>query len=119
MTAKLPTEAILNAICPGGVPEYRFHETRRWRFDYAWPHRMVAFEIEGGTWKGGRHSTGAGYRADCIKYNTAAINGWTVIRATTDMVRDGTAFEHLTSAIARADRLTDYPSNNRDELPDE
>ena len=22
---------------PGPVPEYRFHPTRRWRFDYAWP----------------------------------------------------------------------------------
>ena len=91
---------VLEQVCPGVVPEYRFHDTRRWRFDYAWPERKIALEVEGGTWKGGRHTSGKGYRNDCIKYNTAAADGWIVIRATSDMVKDGTALEHLTMAFA-------------------
>lgn len=30
------------------IPEYRFHPTRKWRFDFAIPHIKVAIEIEGG-----------------------------------------------------------------------
>ena len=31
------------------VPQFRFHESRLWRFDFAIPSRKVAFEIQGGT----------------------------------------------------------------------
>lgn len=71
--------------------EYRFDPARRWRFDFAWPDLLVAVEVEGGTWSEGRHSRGAGFEADCIKYAEAAIRGWMVIRATTEMVDDGRA----------------------------
>lgn len=90
---------ILEAIHPGVKPEYRFYAERRWRFDYAWPEQMVAFEVEGGTWSGGKHTRGKGYRNDCEKYNRAAIMGWRVIRATTDMVKDGTAIHDLEDAL--------------------
>ena len=30
--------------------EHRFFKPRRWRFDFAWPARMVAVEIDGGRW---------------------------------------------------------------------
>ena len=33
---------------PPPVAEHRFHETRRWRFDFAWPDHRVALEIAGG-----------------------------------------------------------------------
>ena len=91
-------DAILNAVCPGAVSEFRFCE-RRWRFDYAWPEKKVALEIEGGTWASGRHTRGVGYRNDCIKYNRAAVLGWRVIRATTDMMRDGSALKDLEEAL--------------------
>ena len=71
----------------GYQKEFRFHPKRRWRFDFAWPDKMVAVELEGGTWTGGRHTRGKGFRNDCEKYNSAAFLGWTVIRLTTDMVR--------------------------------
>jgi len=62
--------------------EHRFHPTRRWRFDFAWPSKKIAVEIEGGTWTGGRHTRGAGFQKDCEKYNAAAVLGWTVLRFT-------------------------------------
>ncbi len=91
--------ATLNSLHPGVVSEHRFHDKRRWRFDYAWIDLKVAFEVEGGVYKGGRHTSIKGFTSDCEKYSTAAILGWMVIRATTAMVRDGTAYELLEQAI--------------------
>lgn len=50
---------------------------------------MTMIELEGGTWsrwKRSRHTTAAGYAADCEKYSTAALLGYTVVRLTSDMV---------------------------------
>jgi hypothetical protein len=86
------------------APEYRFAQpTRQWRFDYAWIEQRIAFEVEGGTWmtaKKSRHTTGAGYEEDCVKYSTAAAMGWCVIRATTTMIQDGRALDLLEQAFA-------------------
>lgn len=82
--------------------EYRFAPPRRWKFDFANPALMVALEVEGGTWTRGRHCTGTGYAADCIKYPTAAVMGWRVLRFTTDQVKSGMALQMLQQAIARA-----------------
>jgi hypothetical protein len=75
--------------------EHRFDPARRWRFDFAWPARMVALEVEGGAWSGGRHTRGAGFTADIEKYNRAAVLGWTVIRATSAHVRSGKALSDV------------------------
>lgn len=85
---------------PAPVREHRFAAPRRWRFDYAWPERRLALEIEGGTWTGGRHVRGQGYERDCEKYNAAALAGWTVLRVTTAMVRDGRALALLQEAFS-------------------
>jgi very-short-patch-repair endonuclease len=73
--------------------------SRRWRFDFALPDKL-AVEVEGGVWAQGRHNRGAGFAADCEKYNEAVLLGWRVLRFTTDMVLDGTAL----STIERARR---------------
>lgn len=65
------------------VKEYKFHDTRRWRFDYAFPAYKVAVEVDGGIWTGGRHINPAGYINDLEKLNTAASMGWLVLRITT------------------------------------
>jgi hypothetical protein len=65
---------------PPFVAEHRFHPTRRWRFDYAWPALRVALEIDGGSGGYGRHSRPGGMRADHEKLNTAAAMGWRVLR---------------------------------------
>jgi very-short-patch-repair endonuclease len=73
--------------------EYRFHPERRWRFDFAWPSKKIAVEIEGGTWSGGRHTTGAGFEKDCEKYNAAVMLEWRVLRFTGKQVKSGEAYE--------------------------
>lgn len=68
------------------VKEYKFHPTRRWRFDYATadPALKIAIEVEGGAWTNGRHTRGSGFIKDMEKYNTAASMGWTILRVTPD-----------------------------------
>lgn len=68
--------------------EYRFHFKRKWRFDAAYPEQKVAFEVEGGTWSGGRHVNPIGFEKDCEKYNTAAKMGWRVYRLTPKMIKE-------------------------------
>lgn len=69
--------------------EYRFHPSRKWRFDCAWREHMIALEIEGGIWSQGRHTRGAGFLGDMEKYNAAVLLGWRVLRTTPDKLADG------------------------------
>ena len=71
--------------------EYRFHPTRRWRFDYSFPANMLAIEIEGGAFSRGRHTRGSGFVADMEKYNEGAVMGWRILRFTPDQVKRGMA----------------------------
>jgi hypothetical protein len=86
---------------PEPVTEHYFAKPRRWRFDLAWIDRKLALEVEGGQWSSGRHQRPKGFEGDCEKYSEAAILGWTVLRATTDMVKDGRALEMLRRALHR------------------
>lgn len=80
--------------------EYRFHPTRRWRFDFAWPAHMLAIEVEGGVWTGGRHTSGAGFIDDAEKYNAATLAGWRVLRFTGDQVKSGRVVKLLQTLVA-------------------
>lgn len=73
------------------VAEYRFHKTRRWRFDWCFVENKLALEVEGGAWKkgGGRHNRGKGFIADMEKYNEAAIYGFRLIRVTPQQMESG------------------------------
>jgi hypothetical protein len=62
--------------------EYKFHSERKWRFDYCWPSKMIALEVEGGVFSNGRHTRGTGFMNDIDKYNNAALLGWRLIRTT-------------------------------------
>jgi very-short-patch-repair endonuclease len=75
--------------------EYRFHPPRRWRFDFAFPDQKIAIECEGGIYSGGRHVRGAGFQADVVKYNQAALDGWTLLRFTGEMIRNGSALKTI------------------------
>lgn len=67
---------------PEPVREHRFHESRRWRFDLAWPEHRLAVEYDGGTYSAapGGHSSKAGMARDREKDAHAMIAGWSVIR---------------------------------------
>jgi len=80
---------ILEKRWPGVVREQRFHDTRKWLFDYSWPEKKIAMEIEGGVWINGAHVRGKHYESDCEKYSWAAVLGWRVIRGTPDMWEKG------------------------------
>lgn len=65
------------------LEEYQFHDTRKWRFDFAIVEKKIAIEYEGIFGKGkSRHTTVSGYTADAEKYNAAAADGWKVFRYT-------------------------------------
>jgi len=76
--------------------EFRFFKGRKWAFDFcwvipanmSWSHYtiMLAVEIEGGVYSSGRHTRGAGFEADCEKYNAAIMEGWRVLRYTPGML---------------------------------
>ncbi len=74
--------------------QYRFDPVRLWRFDFAWPERKIAFEMEGAIWMrgGGGHSHPLGIERDIEKGNAAAIQGWAVIRITDKMLKSRTLF---------------------------
>ena len=90
---------------PELVPEYEFDPVRQWRFDRAHLYARIAIEIDGGTWNGGRHVTGAGYAKGCEKLNAAASLGWLVYRLTSDMLRDPD--QHLQPIIDKIMDLMD------------
>jgi very-short-patch-repair endonuclease len=80
-------------------PEYKFHPTRKWRFDFADVENKIAIEIEGGVWTRGRHTRGSGYIKDVEKYNAATVCGWKVLRyCTTDQISEN--FEDDYKAVA-------------------
>lgn len=84
--------------------EFKFHEYRKWRFDFCFPADMLAIEIEGGVWSGGRHTRGAGFTADMEKYNAATLQGWRVLRFTPAMVSSGEAIQMVKRALGDAHR---------------
>ena len=85
---------------PEPCREYRFCYGRRWAFDYAWALSEVALEIEGGVWTRGRHVRPKGFIADIEKYNAAAEMGWRVIRATPEMIEDGSILTLLDKMLS-------------------
>jgi len=64
------------------TPEHRFHDTRKWRIDYAIIQEKIAIEVEGGAYIKGRHTRPSGFIADMEKYNELTRAGWRLIRVT-------------------------------------
>lgn len=116
-------QKILTAGCKSyGLPlpkfEYKFHPTRKWRFDAAWPcgenwtsirrtdgsiiepmGPQLAIECQGGLFKrrgqpqAGRHTQGAALLKEYAKLNEGAALGWTIGLFTPRQIQDGTAIQ--------------------------
>lgn len=56
------------------VREYRFHPSRKWRFDFAFPSVRLAIEVDG---RG--HFTGKSI-GDYERQNAAVMLGWRILR---------------------------------------
>lgn len=78
------------------IRSLRFDQERRWRFDFAWPARMIAAEVESST---AAQKSAALYRNELEKYNTAALLGWRVFRFSPQDVKKGRALELLRLAL--------------------
>jgi hypothetical protein len=102
----------VNGLPAGAVAEFRFHRTRKFCFDWAWPARLVALEIEGGLYGRGKRCPACGRRAvaghssieriktDMEKYNLASLAGWRVLRVTPQQMSSGEAGRLVRLALA-------------------
>lgn len=70
-----------------------------WRIDFAFVAEKLAIECEGGTWNGGRHTTGTGFDSDCEKYNKLTLMGWRVLRFTGSSIKSGVALQTIEVAL--------------------
>ena len=89
--------------------EYKFHSTRKWRFDYYWPEYHLALEVEGGVWINGGHTRGSGFVKNLEKYNMAAMMGIRVIRCEPKHVCTYATIEMINKALAVALKQKDFP----------
>lgn len=93
---------IEDAGLPQPAKEFRFAVPlgRQFRADGFYEPDLL-IEVDGGVFMpgGGRHTRGSGFSEDCVKTNLAAILGYRVLRFTKDMIRDGTAVDHLRRAL--------------------
>lgn len=95
-------ELLARQFAEAGIPatrEFRFHPSRRWRFDFSIDDHYLAVEIDGGQYAhaGGRHAGDP----DREKLAEAAILGWRVIRASPKQVRSGQALEWIRRACGQ------------------
>ena len=83
--------------------EFKFHAVRKWRADFRLIKYPVLIEVEGGVFVNGGHSRGKAYTNNCEKYSAMAIDGWFVIRATTDQVKSGECVKWIEEIIKNID----------------
>lgn len=84
---------------PAPIPEYRFHPTRKWRFDYCWVAQKVALEEQGGLFIGGRHSRGAALLGEHEKLNAAAVLGYRVTFSTPQTIQSREMLDTLKALL--------------------
>jgi very-short-patch-repair endonuclease len=87
---------------PEPETEYRFLKDRRFRFDFAWPDRKFAVEIQGGYYSNGRHNRNP--IPDCKKANLAGQHGWTLLFFKPDEVENGAAVLRIQEELNNVSR---------------
>lgn len=60
------------------VANHRFHETRKWELDLAWPAHKIAVELQGGYYEGIGHANIDRAEGDFEKADEARRTGWIV-----------------------------------------
>jgi hypothetical protein len=88
--------------------QYEFWPGRKFRFDFiVWrPYLLASFkvavEVQGGIWKIGGHSSGAGIEGGCEKAAHAAIAGWRLLPVTGGQIKSGKAIGWIKQALEMA-----------------
>lgn len=110
MASPVSTANLIYFLNQHGVPrpqtEHRFHDKRKFRFDYAWPDIKVAIEIDGINYSssGGhtRHQQAGGYMRDREKDNLAIELGWVVLHYVpiADDFKSGRFIDQLKNVLA-------------------
>jgi very-short-patch-repair endonuclease len=80
---------------------------RGWMLDFAWLDWKVGLEVEGLVVTrvrgelavSGRHVHPVGFREDCVKYATAALLGWSVLRFEQTQISNGTAIDYTVQLL--------------------
>lgn len=88
---------------PKPETELRFHPERKWKFDFAWPAKKVALEVNGGAFIRGRHSRGQSQVDDWEKLNAAQVLGWKVLQCTPQQMDSGEIVATLLEAFKNAE----------------
>lgn len=81
-------EFVIKDLFPAYVKEYKFCDTRRFKFDYYIPVLKVGIEYDGLNSEKSRHTTLTGFSKDCEKTNLAQILGYKVLRYTSLNYKD-------------------------------
>ena len=91
--------------------EYRFAADRKWRADFMVPASIedrfdgesvlspLLIEVDGATWTMGRHNHPTSIAKEYERTAAAAINGYRMIRCTTEQVNDGTCLLWIKAAL--------------------
>jgi hypothetical protein len=99
------TRRLFYAFCekhwlPRPTHEGRFHQTRDWRWDWAWYPQKLAIEVQGGVWSRGRHGRGSGIVKDMEKYSEGAALGWRVLLVTPEQLMTEETLDLTRRALA-------------------
>ena len=86
------------------VTQYMFHPTRKWRFDFTFPEKRLAVEVQGVTniqynangkpFIGG-HQSPQGMKNDLEKFDEAMRLGWNIYLCEQEMVKSGRALQTI------------------------
>jgi hypothetical protein len=101
-----PLEQYRFALEEPPAPSSKSGRAPQYRFDFAWPDRWLAVEVDGGhfmvrrdkqgrPWPVGHHGTSDQLRKD----NLAALLGWRVLRFDHSMIRSGEAIQTIKRAL--------------------
>ncbi|CAM3470503.1 DUF559 domain-containing protein [Deinococcus saxicola] len=93
-------QAIQHAKLPPPEREVQLVPGRNFASDFVWRAARVIFEVEGGTYSGGRHTRGKGFEQDAEKYNELTLLGWRVFRVTGKHISSGQAVAWAERALA-------------------
>lgn len=86
-----------------GLPEptlqFRAVPGRKFRWDLAYPEKMLLVEVQGGIWNVGAHSSGVGINRDLEKANLATLLGYRCLLVTSNHIRSGQALAWIQEAL--------------------